>query len=132
MPLASKPIDQTRCISQTVKRNCDQCGQPFTSKNAAAARAMLAGKLLVCDTCRRAGARTQLPYNEYLKTDGWQTRRLKALDRAGNRCQVCNSTDRPEVHHRTYERLGHERAADLIVLCRHCHQLFHDNGQLAY
>lgn len=53
MPTAA--IDQTRYISGTVKRNCDQCGQPFTSKNAAAARAMLAGKLLVCDTCRRAG-----------------------------------------------------------------------------
>ena len=118
--------------TQVVSRPCDICFATFQSKNAAAARAMLAGKLLVCDKCRRAGARTQLPYSEYLKTDGWKARQLKALDRAGNRCQVCNSADRPEVHHRTYERLGHERAGDLIVLCRNCHQLFHDNGRLAY
>ena len=115
-----------------VSRTCDQCGQSFIAKNAHAARAMLAGKLRVCDKCRRAGARTQLPYSEYLKTDGWQTRRGRALERAENRCQVCNGEDRLEVHHRTYERLGHERAGDLIVLCRHCHQLFHNDGRLAY
>ncbi len=125
-------IDRTRYISQTVKRDCDICGASFTSKNAEAARMMLSGKLRVCDKCRRAGARTQLPYSEYLKTDGWQTRRGRALERAENRCQVCNGEDRLEVHHRTYERLGHERAGDLIVLCRHCHQLFHNDGRLAY
>ncbi len=119
-------------VSPAVTRPCDQCGQPFTSKNGAAARAMLAGKIRVCDTCRRAGARTRLPYSEYLKTDGWQTRRAAALKRVDHRCQVCKSPDRLEVHHNTYERLGHERAADLVVLCRACHQLFHDSGELKY
>ncbi len=118
--------------TQVVSRPCDICGATFQSKNAAAARAMLAGKLLVCDKCRRAGARTRLPYSEYLKTTGWQTRREAALKRAGHRCQVCKSADRLEVHHNTYERLGHERAADLVVLCRSCHQTFHDNGELKY
>ena len=93
---------------------------------------MLAGKLRVCDKCRRAGARTQLPYSEYLKTEWWQQRRVKALARAEHRCQVCNSDKRLEIHHRTYERLGHERDADLVVLCRTCHQLFHDSGELRY
>ena len=125
-------VPTTTAPAATVERYCDECGAPFQSKNAAAARMMAAGKLRVCDLCRRKGARTQLPYSEYLKTEGWKGRRLKALDRAGNRCQVCNSAERPEVHHRTYERLGHERAADLVVLCRKCHQLFHDNGELKY
>ena len=118
--------------TQVVSRPCDICGATFQSKNAAAARAMLAGKLLVCDKCRRAGARTQLTYSEYLKTEGWKTRRAAAIKRAGNHCQVCKSPDRLEVHHNTYERLGHERAADLVVLCRSCHQTFHDNGELKY
>ena len=122
----------TRISGQPVSRPCDVCGKTFNSKNAAAAQAMLAGKLRVCPACQRAGARTQLPYSEYLKTEGWKVRRLKALDRAGHRCQVCNSAERPEVHHRTYERLGHERAADLVVLCRSCHKLFHDNSRLAF
>jgi ribosome-binding protein aMBF1 (putative translation factor) len=125
-------LPTTQKSGQQVSRPCDICGQSFASKNAAAARAMLAGKLRVCDTCRRAGARTQLPYSEYLKTEGWKTRRTAAIKRAGHACQVCKSPERLEVHHNTYERLGHELAADLIVLCRNCHQTFHDNGELKY
>ncbi len=93
---------------------------------------MTAGKLRVCDTCRRKGARTQLPYSEYLKSDHWQARRLKALAKGDNKCRICAATSALEVHHNTYERLGHERAADLVVLCRKCHQLFHDSGELKY
>jgi hypothetical protein len=115
-----------------VERPCDICGKSFRSKNAAAAQAMIAGKLRVCDACRRAGARTQLTYSEYIKSDGWKIRRLRALALAENRCQVCYSPARLQVHHRTYERLGHERDADLIVLCHDCHRLFHDNGELKY
>lgn len=117
---------------QPVSRPCDVCGKTFQSKNAAAAQAMLAGKLRVCPACQRAGARTQLPYSEYLKTEGWQQRRVKALARAEHRCQVCNSDKRLEIHHRTYERLGHERDADLIALCHDCHTLFHGDGRLPY
>lgn len=116
----------------TVTRDCDICGAAFESKNAAAATLMLIGKLRVCDTCRRAGARTQMPYSEYLKGDHWQQRREQALKRAENHCQVCGATERLEVHHNTYERLGHERDADLVVLCRTCHRMFHDDGRLPY
>ena len=115
-----------------VGRQCDICGQTFHSKNAQAAAAMTAGKLRVCDTCRRAGARTQLPYSEYLKTEEWKLRRAKALAEGGHKCRICAATAALEVHHNTYERLGHERAADLVVLCRKCHQLFHDSGELRY
>ena len=122
----------TRISGQPVSRPCDVCGKTFNSKNAAAAQAMLAGKLRVCPACQRAGARTQLPYSEYLKTEGWKVRRAKALARAEHRCQVCNSDKRLEIHHRTYERLGHERDADLIALCHDCHTLFHGDGRLPY
>lgn len=66
-----------------------------------------------------------LPYPLYLLTAHWQRKRQAALARAGHRCQVCNTARQLEVHHRTYERLGAELAADLLVLCRACHQLFH-------
>ena len=125
-------LSHTTKPSLAASRQCDECGQTFYSKNTHAAAAMLAGKLRVCDTCRRAGARTQLTYKEYIQSDGWKVRRLRALALAENRCQVCNSPNAPQVHHRTYERLGHERDADLIVLCRDCHRLFHDNGELKY
>jgi 5-methylcytosine-specific restriction endonuclease McrA len=31
-----------------------------------------------------------------------------------------------EVHHRTYERVGEERPADVIALCKACHEKHHD------
>ena len=63
---------------QSVSRPCDICGKVFQSKNPAAAQAMLAGKLRVCPACQHRGARTQLPYSDYLKTEWWQLRRAKA------------------------------------------------------
>lgn len=73
----------------------------------------------------------RMAYRDYLRTPHWRATRAQALRRAGNRCQVCNADSHLDVHHRTYERLGCEDAGDLIVLCRSCHDLFHDNGRLA-
>lgn len=67
-----------------------------------------------------------LPYAEYLKTEHWQSLRKKALKKASYRCQLCNAKVPLDVHHRTYERLGQEYLADVIVLCRECHRKFHD------
>lgn len=69
-------------------------------------------------------------HDVYLHSDHWKKVREAALGRAGYRCQVCNGARKLDVHHRTYERLGHERNADLTVLCRKCHDLFHRSGQL--
>lgn len=71
-----------------------------------------------------------MPYADYLQTDHWKKMRTGALERSGNRCQICNSPSTLSVHHRTYERRGNENPEDLIVLCQSCHQLFHDNGKL--
>ena len=65
-------------------------------------------------------------YKEYLNSDHWKQIRLKALDRAGNRCQLCSSTDNLNVHHNTYKNRGNEDLKDLVVLCRECHAKFHD------
>lgn len=67
-----------------------------------------------------------MPYAEYLRTPEWQEARRRALYRAGYRCQTCNGQGRLDVHHRTYERRGNERNSDLTVLCRPCHERFHD------
>jgi 5-methylcytosine-specific restriction endonuclease McrA len=72
-----------------------------------------------------------MPYRQYLRTEEWRERRMQALQRAGFRCQTCNAGGRLEVHHRTYERRGAEEMSDLTVLCRGCHQNFHDNRELA-
>lgn len=67
-----------------------------------------------------------MEYAEYLQTPEWRSKRQWALERAGNRCQVCNCTGEMHVHHRTYENLGHEQPGDLTVLCRACHGLYHE------
>ena len=67
-----------------------------------------------------------MPYSDYLQTDHWQNIRKEALRRAGYRCQVCNCGGLLDVHHRTYENKGYERWNDVIVLCRNCHQVFHE------
>lgn len=71
-----------------------------------------------------------MPYPKYLKTDHWSRCRKRALEAAGHRCQLCNSTHRLQVHHRTYERRGNESPDDVIVLCSACHQLFHTHRRV--
>ena len=64
-------------------------------------------------------------YDEYMNSLKWRKRRNRALKRAGFRCQRCGATaqdGRLEVHHLTYERLGHEADDDLLVLCHDCHR----------
>jgi hypothetical protein len=68
-----------------------------------------------------------MPYKEYLRTPHWKRRRQHALRAAGYRCQACsNSLAHLDVHHNTYENLGEELDRDLIVLCRECHEAFHE------
>jgi hypothetical protein len=81
-------------------------------------------------------------YADYLLSDHWKFTRELALDRAGRRCQcgLCpfatfyrheladrfpRAWTRLEVHHLSYERLGHEAPDDLLVLCGHCHAAAH-------
>lgn len=71
-----------------------------------------------------------IDYDAYLQSAAWQERREVALVWADHCCQVCNSPHDLVVHHRTYERLGHEDPADLTVLCFECHDLFHAGGRV--
>ena len=72
-----------------------------------------------------------MPYDQYLLSPEWKERRKAAIDWARGACQLCNSPEEPlNVHHRTYDRLGAELPADLVVLCKDCHCLFHGIGQI--
>jgi hypothetical protein len=72
-----------------------------------------------------------MPYPDYLKTEEWAKKRAKALRFAQYHCQLCNTSESLTVHHRTYERRGHENMGDLIVLCKDCHDTFTYNRNLA-
>ncbi len=79
-----------------------------------------------------AGSDNRRPdYAIYLQSPLWKERARLARERAGQKCQICNGRGPLEVHHRTYERLGHELPEDLTVLCRSCHSTFHQNQKIA-
>ena len=67
-----------------------------------------------------------LLYVIYLRSPLWRLRRRIWIVRAGGRCQRCHSRRGLTIHHRTYRRLGHERRADVTVLCWDCHRRQHD------
>lgn len=68
----------------------------------------------------------QMPYGDYLQTPEWFHLRRLVLERAGRACERCGKTECEwNVHHLTYERRGHERLEDLVLLCRHCHETAH-------
>ena len=75
---------------------------------------------------QRLGELREMPYPRYLRTPEWRRTRSEALLRAHNCCALdATHTDGLEVHHRTYERLGAEQPADMVVLCHACHHLHH-------
>lgn len=110
-----------------ISAKCCQCNAPIIARNSAADILLRSGRKAICDDCRRAGRQwTKATYADYLKSAHWQETRYKAIQHAGQKCQVCASVDRLDVHHNDYSRLGGELATDLVVLCRSCHELFHE------
>jgi 5-methylcytosine-specific restriction endonuclease McrA len=64
-------------------------------------------------------------YRDYLSSDEWALVRVAALARANYRCARCMTTFDLQVHHITYDRLGHELPEDVMVLCDGCHDKEH-------
>jgi 5-methylcytosine-specific restriction endonuclease McrA len=75
---------------------------------------------------RRLAELRAMSHRRYLQTPEWRRTRAAALLRAGNSCSLdAAHTERLEVHHSTYARVGAELVTDLVVLCRSCHELHH-------
>ncbi len=77
-------------------------------------------------TAHNKSDKRAVEYRYYIESDWWAQRRQRALAMAEQRCQICCSTGPLDVHHRSYERLYREADADLVVLCKECHALFHN------
>ena len=69
-----------------------------------------------------------LTYQEYLKTQDWGTKKLRALSYYFNECAVCGTNKNLDVHHKRYDNIFNEPLNDLVVLCRQHHSKFHDRG----
>ena len=71
--------------------------------------------------------RKEMSYDQFLSSPYWKVISAYKKLQAGYRCQLCNSSERLAVHHRTYENHGYEieHLDDLVVLCERCHSKFH-------
>jgi 5-methylcytosine-specific restriction endonuclease McrA len=67
-----------------------------------------------------------MSYKRYLQGDHWKELRETKLIESNGRCQKCKRTSNLQVHHLTYDRKGHERLTDLMVLCERCHEKEHN------
>lgn len=80
---------------------------------------------------------TTLEYHEYVGDDGipahphWREIREKRWMMDHQRCAFCKkplpNLGDVEMHHLSYQRLGHEELEDIITVCHKCHELFHNN-----
>jgi predicted restriction endonuclease len=65
-------------------------------------------------------------YRHYLATQHWKKTRAMAMRVLGRKCSVCGTYLRfPQVHHKHYKTLWHEKPSDLIILCRAHHEVHH-------
>jgi hypothetical protein len=65
-------------------------------------------------------------YAEYIVSDAWRAKAAFVKETRG-RCLVCHRDWKKkrlwlEVHHLSYDRLGHELPSDLVCLCSTCHK----------
>lgn len=67
-------------------------------------------------------------YNAHLASEEWAWRRRFVLERAGHVCEGCRRRPASDVHHLTYEHLGHELLFELVALCRQCHDVAHNKA----
>lgn len=68
-----------------------------------------------------------MDYYDFLKTPYWKAIAEKVKYKANHRCQICNSGENLNVHHRSYENHGDElrHMEDLICICKNCHEKHH-------
>ena len=68
-------------------------------------------------------------YKRYLRTQNWQKIRSQVLARSGGRCEKCGyqpwKPNGLQIHHLSYDRVGHESLEDLIAICPRCHMEIH-------
>lgn len=66
-------------------------------------------------------------YEEYLRSKDWSNKRLRKLEAAEGKCDICGTKNYSnDVHHIKYSKdLKTVRIWDLRVLCRRCHDAVH-------
>ncbi len=63
-----------------------------------------------------------IDYHQYMASRQWRLKRKEVIEECHNICERCGRTPVENIHHLTYENLGHEQRGDLMGLCRACHE----------
>lgn len=66
-------------------------------------------------------------YEDYLTSEEWNQKKEIIKQIKGEYCNNCRSKKNLTVHHRTYIRVCNEKLADLIIVCKKCHDEIHAN-----
>ena len=56
---------------------------------------------------------------------GWKRKLRDFKQKRAWQCYACRSLERLHLHHKTYDRFGHEHLDDLVPLCASCHTAVH-------
>jgi hypothetical protein len=64
-------------------------------------------------------------YYNYLQSVKWKEFRELAFEHFGRKCGLCDSEFDVQLHHKHYRNVFNETFADVIPLCRRCHQKHH-------
>jgi hypothetical protein len=64
-------------------------------------------------------------YRRHLESPEWKAIRAKVLERCHHVCEGCGAEKAWQVHHKSYEHLGHEFLFELLGLCDNCHARWH-------
>ena len=62
-------------------------------------------------------------YKAHLNSHKWRVLKANVMNERGRKCERCAATFGLQLHHKTYERLGHELLTDVELLCVDCHEL---------
>jgi hypothetical protein len=63
-------------------------------------------------------------YDDYLDSRHWADLRARAAAEMTYIC-VCGASEALQLHHKTYDRIGHEELDDVMWLCEPCHITVH-------
>lgn len=80
---------------------------------------------------QRIKSNVDTEYQQYLMTEQWRAKRMKALQRANFVCEGCGDHRASEVHHLSYLHLGNEFLWELKAVCRTCHEKCHPDKKVA-
>ena len=64
-------------------------------------------------------------YNRLLLTPEWAAKRSLIFKRESSVCEGCGQKPAVEVHHKTYQHVGHEFLFELAAVCIDCHNRLH-------